>query len=183
MAHFSLPLPPPNIMTSTKSSPAICIIQLLIASIASSTPQKNKQASKRQLQSPLATPRHSKRVWKEYNTLARARYFEALATRLERNKSIENIDKEHKISKNIDFRWRQHTSKIGLENAQQHSSKHCLEQSLKLFNNTRLAALTRKYHVQMPRLGSKKIRRIVATRSWRRVGPEGWYHNPARRSV
>jgi len=71
--------------------------------MAPSTPQNNKQASKRQLQSPLATSRNSKRVRKEYNTPARARYFEALSTRLERNKSIRDIDKEHKISKKTNF--------------------------------------------------------------------------------
>jgi len=69
-----------------------------------STPQKNKQASKRQLQSPLATPRNSKRVRKEYNTPARTRYFEALSTRSKRNKSIKNINKEHGINKKTNFR-------------------------------------------------------------------------------
>jgi len=72
--------------------------------MASSTPQKNKQASKRQLQSSLATSRNSKRVRKKYNTLARARYFEALSTKSKRNKSIRNIDKEHEISKKTSFR-------------------------------------------------------------------------------
>jgi len=66
--------------------------------MAPSTPRKNKQTSKRQLQSSLATPRNPKRVRKEYDTPARARYFEALSTRLERNKSIGEIDKEHGIN-------------------------------------------------------------------------------------
>jgi len=35
---------------------------------------------------------------------ARASYFEALSTRLERNKSIKNIDKEYKINKKTNFR-------------------------------------------------------------------------------
>jgi len=104
--------------------------------MASSTPQKNKQVSKRQLQSPLATPRNSKRVRKKYNTLARARYFEALSTRLERNKRIRDIDKKHKISKKTSFRRHQDASKKNLENAQRYSSKYCLEQSLKLFDDT-----------------------------------------------
>jgi len=72
-------------------------IHLLIASMALLTPQKNKQASNRQVQSPLATARNPKRVRKKYNTPARARYFETLSTRSERNKSIEVIDKEHRI--------------------------------------------------------------------------------------
>jgi len=104
--------------------------------MAPSTPQKNKQASKRQLQSPLATSRNSKRVRKEYNTSAWARYFEALSTRSERNKSIRDIDKEYKISKKTNFRWRQDASKKSLENAQRRSDKYCLEQSLKLFDDT-----------------------------------------------
>ncbi len=41
---------------------------------------------------------------KEYNMFARARYFEARTTRLERNKSIEDIDKEHRIDRKTDFR-------------------------------------------------------------------------------
>jgi len=72
--------------------------------MAPSTSQKKKQASKRQLQSSLAISRNSKRVRKEYNTLARARYFKALSTRSKRNKSIRDIDKEHKISKKNNFR-------------------------------------------------------------------------------
>jgi len=77
---------------------------LLIASITSSTSRKNKQISKRQLQLLLATLRNSKRVRKKYNTLARARYFETLSIKLERNKSVEEIDKKHKINIRIVLR-------------------------------------------------------------------------------
>jgi len=103
--------------------------------MAPSTPQKNKQTSKRQLQSLLATPRNPKRVQKENNTSAQACYFEALSTRLERNKSIRDIDKEHRTSTRTNLRWRKNASKNDVEIAQRRSSKYCLEQSLKLFDN------------------------------------------------
>jgi len=65
------------------------------------TPQKNKQASKRQVRSPLATARNPKRMRKKYNISAEACYFEALSTRSERNKNIKDIDKEHRIDSKI----------------------------------------------------------------------------------
>ncbi len=100
------------------------------------TPTKNKQARKRQLQSLLTTPHRSKRMRKEYDTPARSRYFEALTTRSERNKSIGDIDKEHGINRKTGFRWRQNASKNGLESAQRRFGKHRLEQSFKLFDDT-----------------------------------------------
>ncbi len=72
--------------------------------MAPSTPRKNKQTSKRLLQLSLATSRNPKRVKKEYDTSARTRYFEALSTRLECNKSIRDIDAEHRIDSKTGFR-------------------------------------------------------------------------------
>jgi len=97
--------------------------------MAPSTPRKNKQTSKRRLQSPLTTPRNSKRVRKEYDTPARARYFEALSTRFERDKSIRDIDKEHEICKKIGYLWRQNASN-------RRPGKQRLERPLKLFDAT-----------------------------------------------
>lgn len=40
---------------------------------------------------------------KKYNTFAQMRYFKTFSTRLERNKSIEDIDKKFKINNKINF--------------------------------------------------------------------------------
>ena len=106
------------------------------ALIASSTSPKNKQTSKRKVQSLLATPHNSKRVQKKFTTSIQSCYFEALATQSRTSQTIEDINKELKISKQIEHYWRQLTSKIGENTALRRFEKSRLERSSKLSDVT-----------------------------------------------